>query len=192
MERGLAWINASKSSDAARGTRGGLRESGSQRAQATVEQRQGGKLLPKRKGGCAGREAPEQMEPWTWQRDGTSLRARARSKPSRGCESLRTERSEAGKPREKVAAHASGREEGRKPKQVRLRDHRALDGRRPDEWVRDPFDRRTGAEERERRNSEEETRHGRMSPQSSQKAGGRSIETSRELGFEMSYSRTAR
>jgi hypothetical protein len=64
-----------------------------QARKATVQQRQGGKLLLMKKGGCAGREALEQIEPWTWQRDETSLRARARSKPSRGCENLRTERS---------------------------------------------------------------------------------------------------
>jgi hypothetical protein len=33
-------------------------------------------------------------DPWTWLRDATSPRAGARSKPSRGCDNLRTERSE--------------------------------------------------------------------------------------------------
>jgi len=53
-----------------------------------------GQLLPKRKGGCAGREPPEREGPWTWQRDEISLQARVRRKTSKGCESLRTERSD--------------------------------------------------------------------------------------------------
>jgi len=47
----------------------------------------------RRDGDAAEREKPLYGEPWTWLRDETSPRCRWWSKPSRGCENLRTERS---------------------------------------------------------------------------------------------------
>jgi len=71
-------------------------------------------------GGCTGREAPERARPWTWQRDEISLQARARRKPSGGCENPRTEQAKGWDLSQKVAAHGWSREEGMNLGEVKL------------------------------------------------------------------------
>jgi hypothetical protein len=84
--RDSAWIKASKSKRLDRGNRF--------IGERILRQRQGGSSSRRGRVAVQSGETPEREEPWTRLWDETSSRAAERRKPSRGCDRLRTDRSE--------------------------------------------------------------------------------------------------